>query len=103
MSLERKLRRAQAKKGKKNAENAMAEKVALFEHLPDKCLTCETPFDKMKREQVMTWNVVVRQEEKKVHLYCPDCWNKAKEIIDGLKERLANKKEGTNAVLSTKK
>ena len=93
MSLERKLRRAQAKKGKKKAEDALAEKVALFGHLDDKCLTCEKPFNKMDKEQVMTWNVVVRQEEEKVNLYCPQCWNKAQEIIEGLKERFKNKKE----------
>jgi len=93
MSLERKLRRSQAKKEKKKTERALAEKVALFGHLSNKCLTCEAPFDKMDKEQVMTWNVVVRQEEEKVNLYCPDCWNKAREVIDGLKERLQNKKE----------
>ena len=93
MSLERKLRRAQAKKGKKKAEDALAEKVALFGHLDDKCLTCEKPFNKMDKEQVVTWNVVVRQEEEKVNLYCPQCWNKAQEIIEGLKERFKNKKE----------
>lgn len=95
MSLKRKLRRAQAKREKKKAERALAEKVALFGHLDNKCLTCEKLFNKMDREQVMTWNVVVRQEEEKVNLYCPDCWNKAREIIDGLKERLKHRKEGT--------
>ena len=93
MSLERKLRRANANKSKKAAEKAMAEKVALFGQLDDKCLTCEKPFNKMDREEVMSWNVVVRHQEEKVHLYCPECWNKAKEIIDGLKERLRNKQE----------
>ena len=81
MSLERKLRRKQAKKGKKKAEKELATKVALFGHLPNKCLTCEAPFDKLNREQVMSWNVVVRQEKEKVNLYCPDCWDNAQEII----------------------
>ena len=81
MSLERKLRRKQAKKGKKDAERALATKVALFGNLPNKCLTCEAPFDKLNREQVMSWNVVVRQQEEKVHLYCPDCWDNAQEIV----------------------
>ena len=81
MSLERKLRRKQAKKGKKRAEKELATKVALFGHLPKKCLTCETPFDKLNREQVMSWNVVVRQEEEKVNLYCPECWDNAQETI----------------------
>ncbi len=93
MSIERKLRRANAKKKKKDAEKALGEKVALFGLLPDKCLTCETPFNKMDREQVMSWSVVVRQEEEKVNLYCPDCWNKAQEIINDFRKRLEDKKE----------
>ena len=93
MNIERKLRRAQAKKEKKKAEGVMAEKVALFGRLDTKCLTCEKPFNKMDKEQVMTWNVVVRQEEEKVNLYCPECWTQAREIIDDLKQRLQAKKE----------
>ena len=81
MSLERKLRRKQAKKGKKKAEKELAAKVALFGHLPNKCLTCDKPFDKLDREQVMSWNVVVRQKEEKVNLYCPECWNNAQQIV----------------------
>lgn len=81
MSLERKLRRKKAHKAKKNAEKELATKVALFGHLPKKCLTCEAPFDKLNREQVMSWNVVVRQQEEKVHLYCPECWDNAQKIV----------------------
>ena len=81
MSLERKLRRKQAKKGKKKAEKELATKVALFGHLSNKCLTCNEPFDKLNREQVMSWNVVVRQEEGKVNLYCPQCWDNAQKVI----------------------
>ena len=81
MSLERKLRRKQAKKGKKRAEKELATKGALFGNLPNKCLTCDKPFDKLDREQVMSWNVVVRQKEEKVNLYCPECWDNAQETI----------------------
>ena len=81
MSLERKLRRAKANKSKKLAEKELATKIALFGKLPDKCLTCEKSFDKMDREQVMAWNVVVREKEEKVNLYCPDCWNLAQKIV----------------------
>ena len=81
MGIERKLRRKQAKKGKKRAEKELATKVALFGNLPNKCLTCEEPFDKLNREQVMSWNVVVRKEEEKVNLYCPECWDNAQKIV----------------------
>ncbi len=81
MSLERKLRRKKANKAKKRAEKDLAAKVALFGKLPDKCLTCEAPFDKLDREQVMSWNVVVRRETEKVNLYCPECWDNAQQAI----------------------
>ena len=87
MSLSRKLRRKKANKSKKIAEKELATKVALFGKLPDKCLTCEKLFDKMNKEQVMTWNVVVRQQEEKVHLYCPECWDKAKQLIKEMMEK----------------
>ena len=87
LSIERKLRRAQAKKSKKNAEKEMAAKVALFGKIPNKCLTCEKPFDKMDREQVKTWSVVVRQQEDKVNLYCPSCWEMAVNLIKEVEER----------------
>jgi len=53
----------------------------MFEHLPDECSACELEFDKQDREMVMTWNVVVREKEEIVRLYCPECWGKAQEII----------------------
>ena len=81
MSFSRKIRRQKANKKKKNAEKEMATKVALFGKLPSKCLTCDKPFDKLDREQVMSWNVVVRQQEEKVHLYCPQCWDNAQKVI----------------------
>ena len=68
-------------------------KTALFGKLPDKCLTCEEPFDKTNKEMVMTWNVVVREKEEAVHLYCPPCWEKAIEILRDFEERLEVLKE----------
>jgi len=91
MSLERKLRRKKAHQAKKNAEQEMATKVTLFGKLGDKCLTCEKRFDKMNEEQVKSWNVVVRQEEGVVRLYCPSCWNNAVEIMENFKKHLENK------------
>ncbi len=81
MGIERKLRRKKTNKIKKKAEKELATKVALFQHLPDKCLTCEKAFDKLDREQVMSWNVIVRQQTEKVHLYCPQCWENAQQTI----------------------
>jgi len=87
MSFSRKMRRVKANKSKKSAEKELATKVALFGKLSDKCLTCEKPFDKMDKEQVITWNVVVRQQEEKVNLYCPECWDKAKQLVKEIMEK----------------
>ena len=62
-SITRKFKRQKERKNKKDAEKEMAVKVALFEKLPDECLTCELPFDKTNKEMVTTWSVVVREEE----------------------------------------
>ena len=94
--MERKLKRKDIAKKKKNAEKEMATKVALFGKLPDKCLTCEKPFDKTNKEMVKSWNEVVREEEEVVRLYCPDCWQKAQDIIKGFKQHIQNKKKGKN-------
>jgi hypothetical protein len=94
-SLKRKLSRKKANKTKKATDKEMATKVALFGKLADECLVCKKAFDKTIKEQVMTWSVVVRQEEEVVNLYCPECWNKAIEIVEGFKEHLKNK-QNTN-------
>jgi len=91
VSLERKLRRAKANKAKKASEKELATKVALFGKISNNGFTCEKPCYKRNREQVMTCNVVVRQKEEKVNLYCPDCWEKAINVIKGLQERFKEK------------
>ena len=97
-SLKRKFNRKKVVKEKKRAEKEMATKVALFGKLPDHCLTCSKSFDKMNREEVMSWSVVVRDEEEKVNLYCPECWDKAVDIVKDFKEHLENKKENENTL-----
>ena len=79
----RKIQRAK----KKRAEKELKEKMFMFDKLGDSCMTCDKPFDKKDREQVQSWNVVVRREEKKVNLYCPECWTKAQDIIEEFTRR----------------
>ena len=82
-SMNRKIRRAK----KKRAEKEMAAKVALFGKLSDECLVCEKPFDKNLKEHVSTWNVVVRKDQEKVNLYCPECWGGArKKVLKAMEE-----------------
>ena len=76
--------RALKKAGKKGTD--MEKKLGLFHKIPDKCLTCDEPFDKKDKEMVMKWNVVVREEEGKVRLYCPTCWDKATQFAKEVHE-----------------
>lgn len=75
----------------KQAEKDLAQKVNMFDRLPDSCTACSKPFDKLDREMVMSWNVVVKDQDKQVNLYCPSCWNKANEILEDFKKKLIEK------------
>tara|TARA_Y100001973_G_C5191590_1_gene331333 strand:+ start:1846 stop:2112 length:267 start_codon:yes stop_codon:yes gene_type:complete len=87
--MNRKQRREMDKKmGKENSQK-LAEKIFQFDQLPDECLACLKPFDKKSKEQARTWSVVVRDEDT-VRLYCPDCWQTAKRVIQDFKERIEN-------------
>jgi len=88
--LGRKIRRNSAKHKKKTAEKEMAEKVSLFGSLPDYCLICEKSFDKKNKEMVQSWYVIVREQEKKTNLYCPECWQRGNKFITELQEELEN-------------
>jgi uncharacterized protein with PIN domain len=76
----------------KIAKKELSEKVALFGKLGDECMTCNTPFDKKNKEQVMSWSVVVREQEDKVNLYCPECWGKATQVIEDFQKRYEENK-----------
>ena len=88
MNLKRKLKR----ESQKNSKKDFSKKVGLFNKIPDLCLTCNKEFDKKNKEMVMTWNVVVNRQKEEVRLYCPECWNKAKGLIDEIKDEYTNSK-----------
>jgi len=73
----RKVLRKQALEAKKN----MTSELNMFDRMPNKCDTCQKPFDKKSREMAQTWVVVVRNEKKLVRLFCPECVNKVKEFL----------------------
>ena len=81
--MNRKQRRARDRKIKKSKEKTsdMEQKLGLFDLMPDECLVCHDVFDKTNKEMVKTWNVVVREQEKSVKIYCPSCWNNAIKIL----------------------
>ena len=82
-----------AKHERKQGNKDMAEKIALFDKLPDKCLTCQAPFDKTDKAMVSSWNVVVRKGPGTVNLYCPDCWTAAQKIIENTMKELKERAE----------
>ena len=43
---------------------------------------CEAEFDKKDRKMLSEWNVVVREQEGVVRLYCPDCWGAAQRVVE---------------------
>ena len=59
----------------------MKEQMSMFDKIPNACLTCDKPFDKMSREDAATFRVVVRESEGKVNLYCDNCWDRAVNIL----------------------
>jgi predicted RNA-binding Zn-ribbon protein involved in translation (DUF1610 family) len=79
MNLGRKIKRQKNREDKK-VEKKIKDKLMMFDNLPEECLTCEREFDRQNKEMVATWNVVVREKEGIVRLYCPDCWSKAIEV-----------------------
>jgi len=83
----RKQRRAAAQAAKKDGNKELSEKFFLFEQMPDECSACIKPFDKKDKEMVKSWNVVVREKENIVRLYCPDCWQKAINVIQTYGEK----------------
>ena len=93
-SLKRMMARNAMKKQKK-AEKKMAKRLMMLDMLDDECAACTKPFDKKSKEHAMTWNVVVREQEKVVRLYCPDCWDKAQQIIKQVENQNGKDNEGS--------
>ena len=78
--MNRRERRAMEKSIGAKRANDVSEKVAQFGKLPQKCDVCQELFDKQNKDMIQSWSVVVRQET--VRIFCPDCLQKTKEIID---------------------
>ncbi len=80
----KKLKRAAKKKKEKAAAEEVQvkikKKMGMFSRLPESCSACQKHFPKT-REAHMTWQVVVREEN--VRLFCPECQEKAKKVVEG--------------------
>ncbi len=73
-------RRRLKKKNKGNEK--LAQKISSFNHRPDTCSACNAAFDAKSKEHDMTWRVVVRENPTRVSLFCPECIEKTKEVLD---------------------
>ena len=82
--MNRQQRRARDKviKKSKQEKTDIEKKLGLFELIPDDCFVCHKSFDKTDKQMVKTWNVVVRESERSVKVYCPKCWNNALKILN---------------------
>lgn len=76
-----KLERQNRVEARKEAEEKMVKQIGMFGRLPDECNVCQKPFDKKSKEMAHTWVVVVRNQEKLVRLFCPECVEKVKELF----------------------
>lgn len=77
-NFQKKFQRKQELDAKKN----LGSQLNMFDRIPDKCDTCHKPFDKRSKEMAQTWFVVVKNSEKVVRLFCPDCMSKAKKVVE---------------------
>ena len=68
-------------KKSKAKTNDLQQKLGLFDLMPNDCFICHKEFDKTDKEMVKSWNVVVREKERSVKVYCPTCWNKAIDLL----------------------
>ena len=78
-------RAAKKKKAKSAAQESQAKlkkQMNMFDRLPETCSACAKVFPKT-REAHMTWKVTVRNKEQQVRLFCPDCLEKAKQLVEG--------------------
>ena len=85
----KKLKRAAKKKKDKaqvqHLQEQLAKQMNMFDRLPEACDACGKEFPKT-REAHMSWRVTVRNKEQTVRLFCPDCINKTKEIVENNNE-----------------
>ena len=82
---DRKIRRQQQRHHQKQVQKDIDEKMELYNALEDKCLVCETIFDKTNKKMIEEWYVVVREHPEHVNLYCPSCWDDAIKQLERLK------------------
>ena len=87
-----KLNKGARKEKKRQAKREIKEKIGMFNKLPENCLVCEKIFDKKDKKMVLEWFVIVKNENKTVRLYCPDCWGRANNLLSEWKGKIEKDK-----------
>jgi hypothetical protein len=67
----------------KNKEAASS--IDLMLNMPDECLTCSKHYDKLSKEIAKEWFVEVYKAQKKVNLYCRECYEQRRKNEGQLK------------------
>ncbi len=85
----KKLKRAAKKKKEaataEEAQRKITKQMGMFDRLPSTCSACKKLFPKTQ-EAHNTWRVVVKYEQERVSLFCPNCQEKAKELVENNNE-----------------
>ncbi len=84
--LKRRLKRKKDNKAKKALDKeveSVNNSITMFQRRPNECSACDKDFPEKDREAHMTWQVVVHNEKETVRLFCPDCQEKAKRLVEG--------------------
>ena len=84
MNRQQRRKRNKLIKKSKTKQSELNQKLGLFDLIPHDCMICHKDFDKTNKEMVKTWNIVVREKESIVRLYCPECWTKARNLLSEL-------------------
>ena len=82
---QKKIKRAKKKKKEKaqaqEEQRRLKKQMNMFDKMSKVCDGCKKDFPKT-REAHMSWRVVVKTEKEKVWLFCPDCQQTAKELVE---------------------
>ncbi len=84
--MNRRQKRALKKQMGTEAQERMTTQIAQFGKLPQACDACQKEFDKKDKDMVQSWSVVVKQEI--VRLFCPECINKTKEVLNASNQNI---------------
>jgi hypothetical protein len=77
--MNRKQRRAMESEMGKETTQKITSSLDLMMTL-EKCCVCDAPFDRKSKEQVTTWSVEVFKADKRVNLYCPECYTVKQQV-----------------------